>query len=167
VRRARIPIRCRIPQGDRAELIAQRIQQEAFLATGNVRGVTLQVAVEEEKQRLYTGRIMRVRKVTPAWRIDPFSALMERSRRALSAAGMQANSGTWHLDRLGMGTAGGVLVQEFGIPTVGFGPGHEDQAHAVDEFVSVENIGAAVYGTATICHALIGVPVVGWTSNEF
>jgi acetylornithine deacetylase/succinyl-diaminopimelate desuccinylase-like protein len=166
VRRACIPLYCRISEGDRVESILQRIQCEASLATRQVAGVAVDVAVQEQEQRLYTGKTTQVKKITQAWSTDPFGHLMERSRQALQAAGVQSHPGKWHLGRLGTGTGGGVLVNEFDVPTIGFGPGHEDQAHTVDEYVRVENIGTAVYGTAAICHALVGVPVCGWTSDE-
>jgi len=57
-------------------------------------------------------------------------------------------------------------VNEYKIPTVGFGPGLIDQAHAGDECVPMDNIVKAAYGTAAIVHGLIGIPVFGWTSNE-
>lgn len=65
-----------------------------------------------------------------------------------------------------MGTAGNVLVQELNIPTIGYGPGREAVAHACNEFVEVDNLNAAVYGTAVIVHGLVGIPVCGWASNE-
>jgi acetylornithine deacetylase/succinyl-diaminopimelate desuccinylase-like protein len=34
-------------------------------------------------------------------------------------------------------------LQEHGIPTVVFGPGNIDQAHNVDEFVNIDEIGYA------------------------
>jgi acetylornithine deacetylase len=65
-----------------------------------------------------------------------------------------------------MATAGGVLTKEYSIPTIGYGPGNEDVIHAPNEFVEVDKISEAVYGTASIVHSLIGVPVFGWTSDS-
>jgi acetylornithine deacetylase/succinyl-diaminopimelate desuccinylase-like protein len=128
--------------------------------------VAVQVAVRTENQRLYTGQMTAVRHVTHAWATDPFHPLMERSRQALAAAGCAVRPGKWVLGRLGMGTAGGVLLDEFSIPTIGYGPGVETKCHAPNETVSEARIIAAVYGTAAIAHALVGVPVCGWTSEE-
>ncbi len=166
VRRARIPLYCRIAEGDRVDSVLQRIQREASLATRQVGGVVVDVAIQEQEQRLYNGKTLQVKQITQAWSTDPFSRLMQRSRQALQAAGVQSNPGKWRLGRMGTGTGGGILVNEFDVLTIGFGPGHEDQSHTVDEYVSIANIGTAVYGTAAICHALLGVPVCGWTSDE-
>ncbi len=65
-----------------------------------------------------------------------------------------------------MGTAGSVLTRDFKVPTMGYGPGHEELAHADNESVEIGKIHEAVYGTASIVHSLIGVPVCGWTSDE-
>lgn len=158
IRRAQIPLCFRVREGDNAESIAQRLQRKAGRLTSQMGGVAVAVAVREEDQRQYTGKATRGRKVVQAWCIDPSSRLVETSQQALWDAGISASIGKWRLGRLGTGTAGGVLVNEFGVPTIGFGPGHEDQTHAVDEHVSVESIGTAVYGTVAICHALIVVP---------
>ena len=72
----------------------------------------------------------------------------------------------WKLGSLGMGTAGSVLLNEFKVPVVGYGPGAIEQAHATDEYVELEKISEAVYGTALIAHGIAGIPVCGWTLDE-
>ena len=115
---------------------------------------------------LGAGTTTLVRHVTHAWSTDPFDPLMERARGALAAAGCQVRPDKWQLGRLGMGTAGSLLVNDYGVPTVGYGPGHEDQAHAVNEYVELDRLHEAVDGTAAIAHALVGYPVYGWTSDD-
>ena len=128
--------------------------------------VAVEVAVRQEEQQLYTGQTTIVRRVTNAWSTDPFHPLMERARQALAAAECEVRPGKWQLGRLGMGTAGSMLVNEFHLPTIGYGPGEETQAHAVDESVAVDRVIEAVYGTASIAHSLVGIPVFGWGSDE-
>ena len=107
-----------------------------------------------------------VKNVVNAWMTDPYHPLIERSRQTLNAAGLVAKPLKWQLNRLEMGTAGNVLVNEFNIPTVGYGPGSLAMAHAANEYVETENIPRAAYGTASVVHSLIGYPVFGWTSDE-
>ncbi len=142
------------------------MKPNASLAAGGTAAMAVDVAVRQEKQQLYTGRTTLVQRITNAWAIDPFHALMERSRQALAAAKCTVRPGKWELGRPGMGTAGGVLVNEFQIPTIGYGPGSENAAHTTEESIEVEKIPEAVLGTAVIAHSLIGVPVYGWTSDE-
>jgi len=92
--------------------------------------------------------------------------LLSRSRQALSAAGCEVRPGRWKLARLGMGTAGSLLVNEHGIPTVGYGPGHEEQAHREGESVAISKLVDCAYGTAAIAHSLVGVPVFGWIPDS-
>ena len=128
--------------------------------------VAVDVMVSQDKQRLYTGQVHAVRHVTQAWATDPFHPMIDRARQSLEAAGCIVRPGKWQLGRLGMGTAGSVLVNEFHIPTVGYGPGLETQAHALGEFVEIDKLTSAIYGTAIIAHSLVGIPVCGWTSDE-
>ena len=65
-----------------------------------------------------------------------------------------------------MGTAGSLLVNQFKIPTIGYGPGNEDEAHQPIENVKIDSLVEAVYGTALMVHSLIGTPVFGWTMDE-
>jgi len=65
-----------------------------------------------------------------------------------------------------MATAGGVLIKDYQTPAIGYGPGNEKVIHGPDEYVEVDKIVEAVYGTAAIVHSLIGVPVFGWTTDN-
>lgn len=93
---------------------------------------------------------------------DLLHPMVERAREALLTAGLRWDPEKWHLDRLGMGTAGSMLTRDFGIPTIGFGPGDEAQAHAVNQSVSIFRLTEATYGTVVLMHGLIGAPLKGW-----
>jgi len=156
----------RLAASDSAREVMGQLQHEAELVVNGSGSVAVEVAVCEESQKLYTGKTVAVRQLVNAWATDPFSPLVERARQALAAGQCCAQPGKWELGRSGMGTAGGVMVKEFDLPTIGYGPGDEAQAHAVDEYVDTGKLAQAVYGTAVIVHGLIGVPVFGWTSDE-
>jgi acetylornithine deacetylase/succinyl-diaminopimelate desuccinylase-like protein len=156
----------RLHHGESIEGILQYTQQNAIRALGSSASASVAVQVCQDQQRLYTGTTTTVRRMARAWSIDPFAPFMERSRHALAAAGLDARPGKWELNRLGMGTAGGVLVNEFNVPTVGWGPGEEEQAHQPNESVAVRRIPETVYGTAAIVHSVVGIPVFGWTADE-
>jgi acetylornithine deacetylase/succinyl-diaminopimelate desuccinylase-like protein len=156
----------RLGSSETADDVIRQLKHEAELVVNGSGSVALEVAICQESQVMYTGKTTLVRQLVNAWTTDPFSPLVERARQSLSAAGLGARPGRWELGRQGMGTSGGVLVKEFKVPTIGYGPGSELQAHAVDEYVETEMVAQAVYGTALIAHGLIGVPVFGWTSDE-
>ena len=151
--------------GDEVGMLNQ-VTHEARQSARNAGAVEVAVQVRQDAQRLYTGRTAVARRVVSAWNTDPFDPLMTRARQVLAAAGCASQPGKWQLGRLGMGTAGSVLVNEFKTPTIGYGPGNEAQAHERGEFVELEKIYTAIYGTAAIAHSLIGIPVCGWTADE-
>jgi acetylornithine deacetylase/succinyl-diaminopimelate desuccinylase-like protein len=165
-RRGLVRMARRLRPAEEASHVVSQVQHTASLVADATGPVAVTTAIRQESQQLYNGRTTVVRHVTNAWWSDPFSPLMERSRQALAAAGCQVRPGKWHLGRLGMGTAGSLLVTELEVPTIGYGPGSEDMAHACGEHVHIPTLLESVYGTAAIVHSLIGVPVCGWTSDE-
>jgi acetylornithine deacetylase/succinyl-diaminopimelate desuccinylase-like protein len=165
-RRATISLTRRLNPAEEEEGVLEEVRRHAALAVQGSGAVAVQVAARTETQKLYTGSTTLVRHVTHAWATDPFDPLLDRARGALAAAGCEVRPGRWKLGRLGMGTAGHVLVNEFKVPTVGYGPGAEEQAHAPDEYVELERLSGAVYGAAAVAHGLVGIPVFGWTSDD-
>jgi acetylornithine deacetylase/succinyl-diaminopimelate desuccinylase-like protein len=161
-RRATIHVNRRVGPGCDLGRVVHHMKHTAALAVGATEAVAVNVRVCEESRQLYTGQATLVRHITHAWSTDPFHPLMDRARHALAAAGCEVAPGKWELGRLGMGTAGGVLVDEFGVPTIGYGPGQETTCHCANERVSVDRVIEATYGTASIVHSLIGLPVFGW-----
>ena len=146
--------------------VLSQVKRSASLVAGAGGAVAIDVGVCQQNHRLYTGRTTVVRQLTNAWTTDPFHPLMERARQSLGAASCEVRPGKWELGRLGMGTAGSTLVNEFGVATIGYGPGREDVVDAPNEYVETERVVEAVYGTAAIAHALVGIPVCGWTSDD-
>jgi len=162
-RRATIRMARRLIQHEKPDGIVAQLQHSANSVSQMSGSVAVQVQIRQEDQKLYTGRTTLVRHVTNAWSTDPFHPVVERTRQCLSAAGCEVRPAKWQLDRLGMGTAGSVLVNDYNTPTVGYGPGSVAMAHAYNESVDTANIVQAIYGTAVIVHGLIGIPVFGWT----
>ena len=156
----------RIYQTENADEVLGRLNREVGLVAGGENSVAIKVNLRKENRRLYNGRTCQNRHLVNAWSTDPFHPLVEKSRQALKAAGCSAEPGKWQLTRLCMGTAGNVLSTEFNVPTVGYGPGDEELAHARDEYVELDKLSEAAYGTAAVVHSLIGVPIFGWSCEE-
>ena len=166
LREATIKVERRMNLSEDTGYITSQLKHEAVMAAQNSGAVAIDVAVRTESQKLYTGHSIAVKKISNAWSVDPFCPLMEKARGALAAAGCKAEAGKWKLGRLGMGTSGSVILDEFKIPVIGYGPGDEDNSHTENERVKLDNITEAVYGTSAIVHSLIGIPVFGWSSDE-
>ena len=165
-RQATIGVRTRLQESGGAERLIQNLRHDANLVANGIGNVAVEVALRHEEKTLYNGTTTMVRRIVQSWQTDPFHPLMERSRQALAAAECPAKPGRWRLGTLGMGTAGSVLVNEYKVPTIGYGPGEEASSHVPDESVSLKAISTAVYGTAAIAHSLVGVPVFGWVPDE-
>ncbi len=133
----------------------------AILGSGVDQAINVEIDVHlhEEIQRPYTGGSVHVNVMSQPWFTDLRHPLIEQAREALVSAGFQWEPEPWVLDRLGMGTAGSFITGEIGIPTIGFGPGEEAQAHARDESVSIPNLIEAAFGTAAITYGLIRAPL--------
>jgi acetylornithine deacetylase/succinyl-diaminopimelate desuccinylase-like protein len=106
-----------------------------------------------------------VRQFSLPWATDPLNSYFEEARLALRTADCVVRGGTWHLGRLGMGTAGNVLTEMYGIPTIGYGPGSEMASQGPDDYVTIDNLKEAFYGTAVIAHRITGVPSVNKTET--
>ncbi|MBN2576280.1 MAG: M20/M25/M40 family metallo-hydrolase [Deltaproteobacteria bacterium] len=165
-RQAVIALERRLGANDDPGHLVARTRGEAVRAASAAGGVDVEVAVRERNQVLRSGLLVKAKRITRAWSTDPFCPLLGRARQALGAAGCEVRPGRWALTRLGMGTSGSLLVNECSIPTIGYGPGHEEQAHREGESVPVAKLVACAYGTAAIAHGLVGVPVFGWIPDE-
>jgi acetylornithine deacetylase/succinyl-diaminopimelate desuccinylase-like protein len=166
IRQAVVQIDKRLKTAENADEVLGQVQRQVSLIANSLGNATVSVLVKKETKRMYTGTTTMIKRISHAWCIDPFHRLMEQSRHALSAAGCGVRPGKWTLDRLGMGTAGGVFSDTYKVPAIGYGPGNEAAAHSDHEWVDVRNIREALFGTAVIAHGLIGVPVFGWTSDD-
>jgi acetylornithine deacetylase/succinyl-diaminopimelate desuccinylase-like protein len=165
-RQAVIAFERRLGSNDDVTNLIARMRSAAVRAASTAGAVDVEVSVRERDERLPSGMVVKAQRITQAWSTDPFSPLLSRARQALSAAGCEVKPGRWKLARLGMGTAGSVLVNDHGIPTVGYGPGHEEQAHREGESVAISKLVGCAYGTAAMAHGLVGVPVFGWIPDS-
>jgi acetylornithine deacetylase/succinyl-diaminopimelate desuccinylase-like protein len=98
----------------------------------------------------WTGVVWREPKWYPAWRLDPADHLVSAALDALRAAGMEARPTAYQFCTNAAWSAGVA-----GIPTLGFGPGTEAQAHVVDESVAVDGLERAAIGYRAIAEAFL------------
>jgi putative selenium metabolism hydrolase len=96
------------------------------------------VQVTSDVVETYTGRRLDARRFLPAWRLDVEHPLAVALVAAVEGAGVPVEIGVW-----GFCTNGSESMGVRGIPTVGFGPGSPEDAHIVDESVSVDEVRTA------------------------
>jgi len=84
----------------------------------------------------HTGLTYPTRKYYPTWEVAEDAPAMQAARSAYREAfGSEPETGFWTFSTNGVATAG-----MHGIPSIGFGPGHEHFAHAPNEQVEVEHL---------------------------
>lgn len=84
----------------------------------------------------YTGFVFPVDKYFPAWALEEDHPLVQAGQAARAMIGLpEEPSGKWEFSTNGIYWAG-----KAGIPSIGFGPGDERVAHAVNECVSLADV---------------------------
>lgn len=98
----------------------------------------------------YSGVRLEAPNFAPAWWTGPDAPIVRAALSALRAAGLPADTTAWDFCTNGSGTAG-----QLGLPTLGFGPGHEELAHRVDEHIGLTDLHEGAGGYAAIVEALV------------
>ncbi|MCE7987863.1 MAG: hypothetical protein DYG89_42405 [Caldilinea sp. CFX5] len=89
----------------------------------------------------YTGATLRADKFFPAWLFPENHPFVARSLAGLQAVGLQPAISAYHFCTNGA-YRGGIA----GVPTIGFGPAKESDAHVVDERLLLSDLFAAAQG---------------------
>jgi putative selenium metabolism hydrolase len=115
-------------------------------------GVSADVEVTRYRTTSYTGYECDTREFYPAWVIAADHPLVNAMVQAAQTELRRRPQVTcWGFSTEGVFTAG-----EAGIPTVGFGPGREECAHAADEHVRMDDVYAAAQVYAQLALRLLG-----------
>jgi putative selenium metabolism hydrolase len=127
-------------------------------ALAEVQGVLLRedvdamVSIPEYTSTSYTGYQARAKASFPPWALERDHPLVQQACRAIRAElGYRPMIGKWDFSTDGVYTMGVA-----GVPTVGFGPGQEGQAHTADEHIRVDDVVYAAQGYARIAAEVLG-----------
>ncbi len=147
-----VPDRCeiiidrRLTLGETKAMALAEVQR--IIAREDVRA---DVQVTEIAATSYTGYPCHATGFYPPWVIEEDHPLVTTLARAVRAqTGHRAHVGHWDFSTEGTYTAGVA-----GIPTVGFGPGNPDLAHAANESVRVEDVWTAAEVYARLATELL------------
>jgi putative selenium metabolism hydrolase len=91
------------------------------------------LSVTRDSVQTYTGKFIEAPRLFPAWKVEKGIPLVKAAEAGVIAAGLTPEFGFWAFCTNGSETAG-----KRKIPTIGLGPGIEDDAHIADESISVE-----------------------------
>ena len=113
-------------------------------------GARVRITIAEDDFQTYTGRRIVAPNFAPAWFFDEDAPIVAGAVEGLRQAGIAPELSHYAFCTNGSGTAG-----RLGIPTIGFGPGHEELAHRVDEYIDVDELVLAARGYASIACQLV------------
>ncbi|MFG1955784.1 YgeY family selenium metabolism-linked hydrolase [Micromonospora sp. NPDC048830] len=150
-----VPERC-VATYDRRTLVGEteedvlrpvRTVVEAVTARWGTHGT---VSIATDEYAAYTGTQIQAPNFAPAWLTAQDSVIVTAAMEGLRSAGLDAVVSHYRFCTNGSGTAG-----HLGIPTIGYGPGEEDQPHTVDESIALADLHAGARGYAAIVSALL------------
>ncbi len=113
-------------------------------------GARARITIAEDDFQTYTGRRIVAPNFAPAWFFDEDAPIVAGAVEGLRQAGITPELSHYAFCTNGSGTAG-----RLGIPTIGFGPGHEELAHRVNEYIDVDELVLAARGYAAIACQLV------------
>ncbi len=109
-----------------------------------------EVSIIESEYKTWTGKQFIFQKFIPPWETDVSNELVVRAMGGLRIAGIP-NKVTGYK----FCTNGSMSAVKHGIPTIGFGPGKEEQAHIADEYIEIQDLLKAAEGYRGIAHSLL------------
>lgn len=128
----RIFIDRRVTFGDTVASVLAEI--EALIPPHQRADFRIEQLVWEEPS--HTGAVYRYEKYFPAWALEPDDPFVQAGLAAIEALwGRRALAGKWDFS-----TNGNYWRGKAGIPSIGFGPGDEIYAHAVNEHVPLADV---------------------------
>jgi putative selenium metabolism hydrolase len=148
-----IPSRCRVTY-DRRLLPGETVAG----VLGDLRGlrgiegltIDLRAAIAQGEHTTYTGAVLRGPKFLPAFVFPEEHSFVQTAARGLRSAGLDPQMSAYRFCTNAAYSAGVV-----GVPTIGFGPGREEDAHVVDERIAVADVLAAERGYRGIVEAAL------------
>ncbi len=109
-----------------------------------------QVKLTEGQAQCYTGTPITTTRFFPAWYYDQNEQFVQKALTALQKISINTELQTYSFCTNGSSSAG-ILD----IPTLGFGPSEEHQAHVSDEYIEIDQLQKAAEGYVAIAKALM------------
>ncbi len=147
-----IPSRCRVTYdrrllpGETADDVLAHLESIPTLA-----GAGLRAGLAKGEHRAYTGAVLSGPKFFPAWVFAEAHPFVHQALTGLRAVGLDPQVRAYRFCTNGAYSAGVA-----GVPTIGFGPASEGDAHVVDERIAVDDLVAAARGYCGIIDSVLG-----------
>ncbi|MCX6080837.1 MAG: YgeY family selenium metabolism-linked hydrolase [Chloroflexi bacterium] len=146
-----VPNRCRVSYDRR---LVPGETPESVLASlrdlPELQGVQYSLIVLDGIEKTSTGKTLQALKFFPAWAFAEDHPLVTAASAGLRKAGFETRLGAYRFCTNGAHSAGVA-----GVPTIGFGPGKETDAHTVNERMLVSELERAAEGYLAIIQSVL------------
>ena len=115
-----------------------------------LQGIELHAKIAHGEHLAYTGTILRSEKFFPAWSLAEGDWFVQHALQGLTRTGLTPQIGAYRFCTNAAYSAGVAQV-----PTIGFGPARESDAHVVDERLRLSDLVAAARGYLGIIEAVL------------
>lgn len=154
--RGSIGVERRLYPSDSVPKVIDHLRSSVRSIIGSCGNVWSEVAFDEARYQLADGETALVPSIVQPWSTDTGDSRVLAITQLLESAGCTFTTGLWDLHRLRTGTAGSVLSGQFGITTIGYGPGSEASQVGSDESIPSWKMTAAIFGNAVMANAIAG-----------
>ena len=147
-----IPSRCKATY-DRRLLTGETVEEVlgVIQSLPELRDIPFRAVIAQGEHKAYSGKTLTCTKFFPAWDLDAEHPFVQASLKGLHAAGLNPSLSAYRFC-----TNAAYSMGQAGVPTIGFGPGTEADAHVVDERLSLESLEKAAEGYRGIIQAVLG-----------
>lgn len=146
-----VPNRCRVSY-DRRLVPGETPESllDAIRALPALKNIQFTLTVLEGEETTYTGQTLKGLKFFPAWAFTEDHPMVQSALRGLRSAGFEPRLGAYQFCTNGAYSAGIA-----GVPTLGFGPGSESDAHTVDEHIRIDDLRRTAEGLSGIIREIL------------
>ncbi len=123
---------------------------EAITDLAGLEDIQLKAEIGMGEYAAFTGAVQRCEKFFPAWLYEENEPFVASALGALHAAGIEAEASAYRFCTNAAYSAGIA-----GVPTVGFGPATEADAHVIDERLRIADLLAAAKGYRALIEAFL------------
>lgn len=146
-----IPAHCKATY-DRRLLPGETVEGvlEDITSLPELKDINFNAIIAEGEHQAYTGNVLTCNKFFPAWVLEESHPFVQKALSGLQAAGLDPAIRAYRFC-----TNAAYSIGEAGIPTIGFGPGAEGDAHVVDEKISLDELEKAALGYQGIIEGVL------------
>lgn len=160
--KATIRLSIRVQISENMHNMYAQIKDHVLLIAGTFSGIRAACRIRRQRYKLYTGKAFTVLRAFEPWYLDWFDPELNRliipllnNRCALSMGRRRLESPCVHM-------AASILVNDYNIPTLCYGPDCDNFPVSDREKKKTDQMGRGVLGMALLIYEVAGSPIIEW-----